>query len=158
MMYKSTEDLQLNELNKNGEERVTEKWARALRVSSHPRMCLSARPAAVIELGLKYCLRNNQRSVPLGHAADRQHELPLEKQAEIAVLLKSFIFTQAFYCSASIVVFEYFWLAVLPVQIQIRTCWYRMKISEDLAVVSNFYWTLLKRYCRRSVLLKKRNW
>ena len=51
--------------------RVTGKWARALRVSSHPRMCRSRRPAAVIELGSQYCLRNNQRSVPLSHAADK---------------------------------------------------------------------------------------
>ena len=68
---KSTEDLQLNELNKNREMRVTGKRARALRVSSYPRMCRSRRPAAVIELGSQYCLRNNQRSVPLGHAADK---------------------------------------------------------------------------------------
>ena len=33
-------------------------------------MCRSRRPAAVIELGSQYCLRNNQRSVPLSHAAD----------------------------------------------------------------------------------------
>ena len=67
---KSTKDLQLNELNKNGEMRVTGKWACALRVSSYPRMCRSWLSAAVIELGSQYCLRNNQRSVPLGHAAD----------------------------------------------------------------------------------------
>ena len=34
-------------------------------------MCRSRRPAAVIELGSQYCLRNNQRSVSLGHAADK---------------------------------------------------------------------------------------
>ena len=62
--------LQLNELNKNGEMRVTGKRSCALRVSNHPRMCRSRRPAAVIELGSHYCLHNNQPAVPLGHAAD----------------------------------------------------------------------------------------
>ena len=33
-------------------------------------MCRSRRPAAVIELGSQYYLRNNQRAVSLGHAAD----------------------------------------------------------------------------------------
>ena len=48
--------------------RVTGKCARALRVSSQPRICRSRRPAVVAELGSQYCLRNNQRAVPLGHA------------------------------------------------------------------------------------------
>ena len=61
--YNSTEGLQLNEINKNGEMRVTGKWARALRISSHPRMCRNRRSAAVIERGLQYCSRNIQRSV-----------------------------------------------------------------------------------------------
>ena len=34
-------------------------------------MCPSRWPAAVIKLGSQYCLRNNQRSVLLGHVADR---------------------------------------------------------------------------------------
>ena len=68
---KSTKDLQLKELNKNGEMRVTGKWASALWVSSYPRMRRSRRPAAVIELESQSCLRNNQRSVPLGYAADK---------------------------------------------------------------------------------------
>ena len=57
--YKLTEDLQLNELNKNGEVRVTGKCARAPRVSSYPCMCRSRRPAAVIELGSQYCFHIN---------------------------------------------------------------------------------------------------
>ena len=40
-LNKSTENLQLNELNKNGEMKVTGKWARALQ-SAATRVCVEA--------------------------------------------------------------------------------------------------------------------
>ena len=60
---KSNEDLQLNELNRNREV--------SSRSSSLQSPAYVSKQAACSrnQLGLQYCLRNNQRSVPLGHAA-----------------------------------------------------------------------------------------